>query len=43
MHRIDRDLKELFVALHTSGIWHDEKALSDAVLKHAPEAILAAY
>lgn len=43
MHRIDRDLKELFVALHTSGIWHDEKALSDAVLKHEPEEILAAY
>jgi len=43
MHRIDRDLKELFVALHTSGIWEDEKAISDAVLKVSPEEILAAY
>ena len=43
MHRIDRDLKALFIALHTSGIWEDEKAISDAVLKYSPEEILAAY
>ncbi len=35
--------QELFVAMHESGIWQDEKAISDALPKARPEAILAAY
>ncbi len=43
MTHIDQTLKELFVALHTSGLWEDEKVLSDAVLRAPAEDILAAY
>lgn len=43
MEHIDQSLKSLFVALHTSGLWEDEKTISDAILKHEAEDILAAF
>lgn len=43
MEHIDQTLKSLFVALHTSGLWEDEKVLSDAILRRPAAEILAAY
>ena len=43
MEFLDQTLKGLFVDLHTSGLWHDQKVISDAVLLAPAEVILAAY
>lgn len=40
---LEESLKELFVALHRSGLWHDEKTISDSVLLAPAEEILSAY
>ena len=43
MEYLDQSLKGLFVDLHTSGLWHDQKVISDAILLAPAEEILAAY
>jgi alpha,alpha-trehalase len=43
MEAIDRSLKNLFVDLQLSGLWTDEKAISDALLKFPAREILANY
>lgn len=43
MKRLEVVLEELFVDLHTSGIWSDEKYISDAELKGNPEEVLDTY
>ncbi|MAC79358.1 MAG: trehalase [Rhodobacteraceae bacterium] len=43
MEYLDQSLRELFVDLHTSGLWADEKAISDSILLAPADEILAAY
>lgn len=43
MEYLDQTLKSLFVDLHRSGLWHDGKVISDAILLAPAEEILAAY
>ncbi len=43
VERIEDSLGELFTDLSTSGFWHDEKPLADAVMRAEPSVILAAY
>ena len=43
MNTIDQLLGELFVDLHTSGIWEDEKYISDAELTTPIDEVLALY
>jgi alpha,alpha-trehalase len=43
MEYLDRSLQELFADLHTSGLWDDEKAISDSILLASPEEICRAY
>ena len=43
MIHLEQALRELFVDLHLSGLWVDEKAISDAILKRPAEEIAAAY
>ena len=43
MNTIDQLLGELFVDLHTSGIWEDEKYISDAELTTSVDKVLALY
>ena len=43
MERIEETLGELFTDLTTSGLWHDEKPLADAILRAGAAEILAAY
>lgn len=43
MNSLDQQLAELFVDLHTSGIWKDEKFISDAELRTTPEKVLEKY
>ncbi len=43
VERIEETLGELFTDLTTSGLWHDEKPLADAILRAEPAEILAAY
>lgn len=43
MEHIETCLAELFTDLVTSGLWHDEKPLADAILTAPPQEILAAY
>ena len=40
---IDKELRELFVDLHESGIFSDGKAISDLELKESPEIISEQY
>ncbi|MBY6006677.1 trehalase [Salipiger bermudensis] len=43
MEHLDQSLKDLFVDLHCSGLWVDEKAISDSILRAPAEEICAAY
>ncbi len=43
MEYLDQSLKDLFVDLHCSGLWVDEKAVSDSILRAPAEEICAAY
>lgn len=43
MEYLDRTLKGLFVDLHCSGLWHDEKAISDSILLAPADVVLADY
>lgn len=43
MESIDQSLKSLFVDLQTSGIWEDEKAIADSILKRPAKEILELY
>jgi alpha,alpha-trehalase len=43
MEYVDQSLNGLFVDLHTSGHWPDQKVISDAVLLAPAAEILAAY
>lgn len=43
MERVELLLEELFTDLHVSGIWSDEKYISDAQLNAHPKTILAKY
>jgi alpha,alpha-trehalase len=43
VERIDESLGEVFTDLTTSGLWHDEKPLADAVMRDEPAVIQAAY
>jgi len=43
VNTIDQLLGELFVDLHTSGIWEDEKYISDAELTTPVDKVLALY
>ena len=43
VERIEAALGELFTDLTTSGLWHDEKPLADAVMRAEPAIILADY
>ena len=43
MEYLDRTLKGLFVDLHRSGFWPDEKAISDSISLAPSEVVLAAY
>ena len=43
MEYLDQSLNGLFVDLHSSGLWHDQKLISDAILLAPPQQILAAY
>ena len=43
MEYLDQSLKELFVDLHCSGLWTDEKVISDSILLAPAEEIRAAY
>ncbi|WP_108260054.1 trehalase family glycosidase [Mangrovicoccus ximenensis] len=43
MEHLDRSLEALFIDLHCSGLWEDEKAISDAMLLAPAEEIRAAY
>lgn len=43
MEYLDHALKDLFVDLHTSGHWHDQKVISDAILLAPADQILSAY
>jgi alpha,alpha-trehalase len=43
VNTIDQLLGELFVDLHTSGIWEDEKYISDAELTTSVDKVLALY
>ena len=43
MNTIDQLLGELFVDLHTSSIWEDEKYISDAELTTPIDEVLALY
>jgi alpha,alpha-trehalase len=40
---VEVTLAELFVDLHTSGLWSDEKYISDAVVQGEPTEVLSAY
>ena len=41
--RVEIVLAELFVDLHTSGLWPDEKYISDAIVQGDPKEVLIAY
>ncbi|OZA00420.1 MAG: trehalase, partial [Rhodobacterales bacterium 17-64-5] len=43
MEYLDHALRDLFVDLHTSGHWPDQKVIADAVLLAPADQILAAY
>ncbi|MBI1173207.1 trehalase [bacterium] len=43
MEHLDQSLNGLFVDLHRSGHWHDQKVISDAILLAPADQILAAY
>jgi alpha,alpha-trehalase len=43
MEHLDQTLKTLFVDLHQSGLWPDEKAISDSILLAPAAEILRAY
>ncbi len=43
MEHPDQSLGALFTDLHLSGLWPDQKAISDAVMLAEPGTILAAY
>ncbi len=43
MEFLDQALKDLFVDLHTSGHWPDQKVISDAILLAPADEILTAY
>lgn len=43
MEHLDQTLKALFVDLHRSGLWADEKAISDSILLAPAADILRAY
>ncbi|WP_172329420.1 trehalase family glycosidase [Mangrovicoccus sp. HB161399] len=43
MEYLDQSLETLFADLHCSGLWPDEKAISDSVLLAPAEEIRAAY
>lgn len=43
MEHLDQSLKDLFVDLHCSGLWIDEKAISDSILRAPAGEICAAY
>ncbi len=43
MEYLDHTLKGLFVDLHRSGLWPDEKAISDSILLAPADEILRAY
>ena len=43
MEYLDQSLKELFVDLHVSNLWPDEKVISDSILLAPAEEIRAAY
>ncbi|MEM9821799.1 MAG: hypothetical protein AAF985_12035, partial [Bacteroidota bacterium] len=39
----DMVFKELFTAFHESGLWKDQKTISDAIPNQPPAVILHAY
>ena len=41
MEYLDQTLKGLFVDLHRSGIWPDQKVISDSILKAPSAQVLA--
>jgi len=43
MEFLDQSLSDLFVDLHRSGLWPDEKAISDSVMLESPDFIMMAY
>ncbi|MEY2963695.1 MAG: hypothetical protein RL754_956 [Bacteroidota bacterium] len=43
MESIEQSLKTLFIDLHQSGLWADEKAISDSILRKPAKAILEDY
>ena len=43
MEYLGQNLKALFVDLHCSGLWHDEKVISDSILLAPADDILRAY
>ena len=43
MEYLDQTLKGLFVDLHRSGIWPDQKVISDSILKAPSAQVLAEY
>ncbi|MGR3803704.1 trehalase family glycosidase [Marinibacterium profundimaris] len=43
MEHLDQSLRDLFTDLHGSGLWPDEKAISDSILRAPAEEIRAAY
>lgn len=40
---LEKDLQELFVDLHASGLWEDGKEISDAIIKASPNKVLSKY
>lgn len=43
MEHVERSLGDLFVDLHRSGLWPDQKVISDSILLAPAEQIVAAY
>ena len=43
MEHLELSLKHLFADLHRSGLWADEKIISDSILLAPASEILAAY